>query len=484
MMSVLIVLPLTAAFLVFLWPSRATLVGLLASAATVTATVIAVTGVYQSGPVHTLLGGWSPPLGIQLAIDGLSALMLSMTALVGGLLSLFAPTYFKHSHDNPAAMTLFWPLWLLLWGTLNGLFMAADIFTLYVLMEISLLAAVALVTLSPTQVATMAALRYLLVTTTGSLLYLMGVAILYDAHGVLDMALLAEQVQSGWALTTALILMTIGLMTKAALFPLHFWLPPAHALSPAPVSAILSALFVKGAFYLLLRLWTAIGTEAATVEFSQVIGILAVAAIVWGSIQALRQRHLKMLIAYSTVAQVGFFFLVFPALASSNHSGGGIDPGLTGSAIQVIAHALAKASLFLAAGILLMARHNDRLTAMRGMARNLPLTAAALVLAGLGLYGPPGSGTGLGKSLLSEALQAGDQWWWESLLSVAGLLTLAYVLFMLRYIVLPYRGSLTMTPVSIWLQTIPFVLALGGLSLGWLEPLLIELLHVESGGSK
>ena len=482
MMSALIVLPLTAAFLVFLWPGRATPVGLLASAATVALTATSVANVFLSGPMHTLLGGWAPPLGIQLAMDGLSALMLSMMALVGGLLSLFAPGYFRHSHDNPAAITLFWPLWLLLWGTLNGLFMAADIFTLYVLMEISLLAAVALVTLSPTQVATMAALRYLLVTTTGSLFYLMGVAILYDAHAVLDMALLAEEVQSGWALTTALVLMTIGLMTKAALFPLHFWLPPAHALSPVPVSAILSALFVKGAFYLLLRLWGVLGAEAATTQVSQIIGILAAAAIVWGSVQALRQRHLKLLIAYSTVAQVGFFFLAFPALANGDHTGSGVGPGAAGSAIQVIAHSLAKASLFLAAGILLIARHSDRLTAMRGMGRRLPLTAATLVLAGLALYGPPGSGAGLGKTMLSEAFQAGDQWWWDSLLSVAGLLTLAYVAFMLRYIVLPYRGTLAMTPVSVWLQAIPFVLALGGLGLGWLEPILIELLQVQAGG--
>ncbi|TVP57889.1 MAG: oxidoreductase [Halomonadaceae bacterium] len=484
MISVLIVLPLTAAFLVFLWPRQATFIGLSASAATVILTAICVTSVYLSGPMHTLLGGWSPPLGIRLAIDGLSALMLSMMALVGGLLSLFAPGYFKRSHDKPATITLFWPLWLLLWGTLNGLFMAADIFTLYVLMEISLLAAVALVTLSPSQVATMAALRYLLVTTTGSLLYLMGVAILYDAYGVLDMVLLAEEVQSGWALTTALLLMTIGLMTKAALFPLHFWLPPAHALSPVPVSAILSALFVKGAFYLLLRLWSALGEQAASAEFSLVIAMLAVAAIVWGSVQALRQRHLKMLIAYSTVAQVGFFFLAFPALANSHHTGPDIDPGLAGSAIQVVAHALAKASLFLAAGILLLARHSDRLSAMRGMARSLPVTAAALALAGLGLYGPPGSGAGLGKSLLGQALHGGEHGWWEPLLTFAGLLTITYVLSMLRYIVLPYRGSLTMTPVSLWLQAIPLVLALCGLGLGWFEPLLIELLQVQSGGTE
>ena len=484
MISALIVLPLAAAFLVFLWPRRATPLGLIASAAIVALTATSVADVYASGPMHTLLGGWQPPLGIRLTMDGLSALMLSMMAVVGGLLSLFAPTYFRHSHDNPAAITLFWPLWLLLWGTLNGLFMAADIFTLYVLMEISLLAAVALVTLSPTQVATMAALRYLLVTTTGSLFYLMGVAILYDAHGVLDITLLADQVQSGWALTTALVLMTLGLITKAALFPLHFWLPPAHALSPAPVSAILSALFIKGAFYLLLRLWGAFGAEAATTEVSQAIGLLAAAASVWGSVQALRQRHLKLLIAYSTVAQVGLFFLVFPALASGDHTGTGVDPGVAGSAIQIIAHSLAKASLFLAAGILLIARHSDRLTAMRGMIRSLPLTAVTFVLAGVGLYGPPGSGAGLGKTMLGDIFQAGDQWWWDSLLSVAGLLTLAYVAVMLRYMVLPYRGTLTMTPVSVWLQAIPFVLALSGLGLGWFEPMLIELLQVQSGGAQ
>lgn len=476
----LIILPFFGAFLAFLFHHRATAISLATGAGTVVLAGVTVAEVYQLGhPMVSALGGWPPPLGIRLRIDGLSALMLAMTAVVGGAVSLFTPGYFSRVRTNPAITAMFWPLWLFVWGTLNGLFMAADIFTLYVLLEIIMLAGAALVILSPAEFAASVALRYLLVTMTGSILYLMGVAILYDFHAVLDITLLAEAIQPGWGPAVALTLMTIGLMTKAALFPFHFWLPPAHALAPAPVSAILSALLIKGAFYLLLRLWMELGAGSLPYAAGQVIGVLAMGAIVWGSIQAMRQDSLKLLIAYSTVAQVGFFFLAFPMLLSAE--GAGASEGWFGSAIQVTAHGLAKAALFLAAGVVLMARGQEQLTAMRGLAWQLPLTAAALALAGLGLFGPWLSGAGLGKGMLAESLHNDNQWWWAQLVTLGSLLTAAYVLVMLRYAFYPPR-DITSRTVPVFLQIIPLMLALGSLLLGWLEPALLGLLNIHSGG--
>lgn len=477
MVTGLIILPFFGAFLAFLFHHRATAISLVTSAGTIILAGATVAEVYTHGQsITSALGGWPPPLGIRLRIDGLSSLMLAMTAVVGGAVSLFTPGYFSRVRTRPAITSMFWPLWLFVWGTLNGLFMAADIFTLYVLMEISMLAGAALVILSPTEQAVSVALRYLLVTMTGSLMYLMGVAILYDFYAALDITLLAGTVQPGWGPAVALSLMTIGLMTKAALFPFHFWLPPAHALASAPVSAILSALLIKGAFYLLLRLWMELGTQSLPYETGQIIGVLAMAAMFWGSIQAMRQDNLKMLIAYSTVAQVGFFFLAFPMLLSPGNAD--VSQGWAGSAIQVTAHALAKAALFLAAGVVLIARGGVKLTALRGLAWQLPLTAAALILAGLALFGPWSSGAALGKGMLAESLHGDNQWWWAQLIKIGSLLTAAYVLVMIRYAFYPAR-NITSTAVPVALQMIPLLLALGSLGLGLLEPALRGLLEIQ-----
>ena len=131
-------------------------------------------------------------------------------------------------------------------------------------------------------------------------------------RGTLALGALGPRVTAGLTAWVPLALMAAGLMLKTAAFPLHFWLPSAHGKAPAPVSALLSALVVKVSFYLLLRLWFEVFASAVNVSLAQGLGALGAAAIVWGSILALGQRRLKMLVAYSTVAQLGYLFLIFP----------------------------------------------------------------------------------------------------------------------------------------------------------------------------
>jgi formate hydrogenlyase subunit 3/multisubunit Na+/H+ antiporter MnhD subunit len=189
-------------------------------------------------------------LGIDLYADGLSLLMLMVTALVGLGISVYSSGYFKRDKA-----VHFWPLWMFLWAALNALFLSGDIFNLYVTLELMGLAAVALVALAGGADALTSAMRYLLVSLLGSLAYLLGVALLYHGFGSVDIAILAQRVEPSPAARAAVGLMSVGLLLKTALFPLHFWLPPAHASAPAPVSALLSALVVKASFYILLRLW-------------------------------------------------------------------------------------------------------------------------------------------------------------------------------------------------------------------------------------
>ncbi len=263
-----IVLPLGGAMACFLWPRRALPLGLVTALGIVACVAGLGWQVVEQGAQRYALGGWGAPLGIDLYADGLSLLMLMVTAVVGLGVSVYSSSYFEHK-----TAAAFWPLWLFLWAALNALFLSADIFNLYVTLELMGLSAVALVALAGGADALTAAMRYLLVSLLGSLCYLLGVALLYHSFGSVDIAILAQRMESSPAVWAAMGLMSAGLLLKTALFPLHFWLPPAHASAPAPVSALLSALVVKASFYILLRLWLDVfqpGSEAP----GQLLGLL------------------------------------------------------------------------------------------------------------------------------------------------------------------------------------------------------------------
>jgi formate hydrogenlyase subunit 3/multisubunit Na+/H+ antiporter MnhD subunit len=218
--------------------------------------------------------------------------------------------------------------------------------------------------------------------------------------------------------------MSGGLLAKAALFPMHFWLPPAHANAPAPVSALLSSLVVKGAFYILLRLWFEGFTGLLTPAAAQLFGVLGAAAILWGSLNALFAPRLKLLVAYSTVAQLGYLFLLIPLAA-------GPTDGFTawsGGVIFLGAHACAKTAMFLSAGNMLHAAGSDRIRDLDGVTHVLPLSAFTFGLAGMSLVGLPPSGGFAGKWLLLRAAIARGQWWWAATLLGGSLLAAAYVI--------------------------------------------------------
>jgi len=498
MIATLILLPLAGAVLAFLVPRRKSVVaGLFGAIATSLHTLLLVWWMGGSGergwmdPAVTALGGWPAPLGIELHVDGLGVLLLLVMAGVGLVVSVYSAWFGSVlEEEKREVFRLFWPLWLILWAALNGMFIARDLFTLYILLELGLLAAVALAGLSGTATGTAAALRYLLAAMVGSFAYLMGVGILYSLHGTVDLHALAAVVEGGPASATAVCLMTLGLMVKTAVFPLHFWLPKAHGSAPAPVSALLSGLVIKGSFLILLRLWIEFGEAVVSVEWGQLLGASATAAIVWGSLQALRQKRLKMLIAYSTVAQVGVLFILFPLLAGVSEGGAGgwrLDVW-AGGAIHASSHAMAKASLFLGAGVVFLSQGSDELAEMRGLAWRLPLTVTALLLGGLALVGVPLSGTHAGKGLLLFAARAEGQWWWVPVLHGATFLSAAYVIAMLRFTVLPERRGRAReewaerAPVAGWVQVIPLALAAGAVLLGWPREALLALLRSGAAG--
>jgi formate hydrogenlyase subunit 3/multisubunit Na+/H+ antiporter MnhD subunit len=240
------------------------------------------------------------------------------------------------------------------------------------------------------------------------------------------MASLAHVAEAGPIVWLALALMTVGLLLKTALFPLHFWLQPAHASAPAPVSAVLSALVVKASFYLVLRLWLDVFAEAVTPAAASLLGVLGAGAVLWGSWRALRAERLKLLAAYSTVAQLGYLFLFFPLLQALP-PGAARDLAVGGLIILALTHGFAKAGLFLAIGIIQQRSGHDTIRELDGTAQRLPATTFAIALGGVALIGLPPSGTFLGKWQLLVAAFTTGQWWWVVVAVIGSLLAAAYI---------------------------------------------------------
>ncbi len=463
----LVILPIAGGVVTFLLPPKARgPAGLVFAWLTTSLAVLAGAVIAGGGSLSHALGGWPPPLGIGLKLDGLSAVFILMTGLVGGVVSFYARVYFDKVVENPARASMFWPLWLLLWAGLNGMYLAEDLFNLYVVIEVVGIAAVALAVLSGKNPAMVAGLRYLLAAIVGSLAYLMGVALIFGATGALDIGLAAAALETGPTAKIAFALILAGLMVKTAVFPLHFWLPPAHSSAEPPVSAILSALVLKGTFFIILRLWVEMFGVSLTFAAGQVLGALGAVAVIWGSFQALRQQRLKLVIAHSSVAQIGYLFLLFPLITVPLGMAQTPDWTVfawTGAIYQVLAHGFAKAAFFLGVGVLVIAVGNDHKDSLLNMVGRLPMTTFAIGLAGVSLIGLPPSGGFLAKWMLLKAVFASGQWWWVPFILVGSLLTAGYVFMILRLAFAPALKETPLRPVPPGLQACALVLAIAAI---------------------
>jgi multicomponent Na+:H+ antiporter subunit D len=409
-----------------------------------------------------------------------------MTAVIISTASLFTMgmVHGKESHGEGCDSDYFWPLWLFLWATLNAVFLSRDVFNLYVTLELLVLCAVPLLTLAGDSAALTAGMRYLLVAMLSSMFYLLGVALVYAIHSTLSITELAKVMVLTPAAWVAAVLVTLGLLLKTALFPLHFWLPSAHGNAPTPVSALLSGLVVKATFYLFLRLW--FGPFAAVLPpvTGQFLGILGSGAIIWGSLVALRQERLKLIIAYSTVAQVGYLFLLFPLVPVSNLPAVGAakwgSAAWSGAIYFMISHAFAKASMFLAGGCIARAIGSDHMANMNGIGQYLPLSVFAFALAAVSLIGLPPSGGFIGKWMMLNAAFGAGQWWWALVMNIGGLLSAAYIFMVLRQTLFFRPVDVRFYPVPRGMQVAALALALLSLLLGLIGPLPFDLLEIGS----
>lgn len=447
----LVLIPLLSALLMLLWPRLARALQLIAALLSAVIALLLLQQVQQEGSQQLFIGGWSPLLAIRWQVDNLTALLLLLSAVLHLVVSAYALSV-QHRDKLAAA---FWPLSSLLLASLQALWLSRDLFNLYVCLELLGMVAVALVTLSGEK-AMRPALQYLLFSLFASLCYLLGVALIYAAYGALDIVLLQGQLHADGLTAAALILISLGLMLKAAWWPGHLWLPAAHAAAPAPVSALLSALVVKGPIFILVLVWTKLApapflTLAATMFF-----VCAIGALLYGGIAALRTPYSKALVAYSTVAQLGYAMLALGLLLHFN-----LPEFSAALWLWVMAHALAKAACFLSIGEMQQSLGVKKVRQLKGASQTIPLAMFAFAVAGGSLIGLPPSGGFLAKWALLLGLWQTQQFFILLLLLVATLLSAAYIF---RIVVLAFERAAPTAPDFVpkllpqWLALLPALL--------------------------
>lgn len=372
------------------------------------------------GPFSYATGGWPAPYGVELRFDAFSAAM-AFFSLISVLVVVFSRRYIP-SVVPLERIPLYYALVTINLGGMNGFLVTADLFNLFVFMEVLSVSAYALVAMARGPAAGLAALKYLLLGAVSSLLVLFAVGVLFAQTGTLNMADAGEylaSVDSSRAVVLALGALTVGFMVKAALFPLHVWLPDAHAAAPSPVSALLSAVVVKAGVIGIIRVMQVFGNsglpELAPLH-SLLVWLGAIGAL-GGAVAALVQSDLKRMLAYSTVTNIGYIFIGL---------GIGSASAASGAAVHLVNHAVIKAALFLAAGALIHQTGFRHIDDLRGLGERMPLSALALGVALLAVAGVPPTAGFVGKwQIALGALETGQPAVMVVVI-LGGLLVLAY----------------------------------------------------------
>jgi multicomponent Na+:H+ antiporter subunit D len=366
------------------------------------ATALLTRRVIEEGPFSYVLGGWAAPWGIELRFDEFStaALFISFIML---LVLVFSGPYVRRAVPGPR-IVWYYTLLLINLGGMLGFVVTGDLFNLFVFMELVAVSSYALIAVGGGRTAALAAFKYLMAGAVSSALILFCIGVLYALTGSLNMGDVAQRlavVESRAPMLLALAGMTAGFLVKAGLFPVHVWLPDAHAIAPSPINAVSSALVVKLGIIGLLRVLPLFDAADAVslVPLYEVLAWLGGISIVAGAFFAIFQQDIKLMLAYSTISNIGYIVLGL-GLAG--------QLAVTGAGIHVLNHALIKAALFLAAGAMIHRSGYRTLRDLRGIGRAMPWTTFALLIGVLAIIGLPPTAGFLGKWYIAlGALEAG-----------------------------------------------------------------------------
>ncbi|MCU0989538.1 MAG: hypothetical protein MUE63_08140 [Xanthomonadales bacterium] len=416
LLPLFVVLPLVAALLTQLIARQHERVAeWLSVAAMLALALLSIAAIGRSGSYQ--MGGWPPPVGIDLRLDDLATLMLLAVNGVGFAVSLYAVDYMRRY----TARSHFYGLFLLLVTGMNGVIVAGDLFNLYVFLEVAAIASYALVAFGTGHEELEASFKYIVLGSLSSALILVGVALVYGMTGTLNMAHIAARMSGsdmGAPLLLAFSLFIVGFSFKAALVPFHAWLPDAHPSAPAPVSAMLSGVLIKaiGVYVLARLLFNVFGASSTELGLLRWLGALS---MVVGALLAAGQHDIKRLFAYSSISQVGFMALGF---------GLGTPLGLVGALYHLVNHAVFKSLLFLNAGAVEYATGTRELRQLGGLNRALPVTGATSLIGSMSIAGVPPFNGFWSKLIIVLACAEAGYYGFATAAVLVSILTLAYQL--------------------------------------------------------
>ena len=421
----LVVVPLVAAPIAALL-NRPRLSWAVAVAATLWALYAALELLSQtmaSGAIHYELGGWTAPYGIEYVVDAANAWVVVIVALIGALVTPYARASVEQEITEDR-IPLFYAAFILCLTGLLGIAVTGDVFNVFVFLEISSLSAYALIALGSDRRALTASFQYLIMGSVGATFIVIGIGLMYVMTGTLNMADLADrlpEVSGTRTIPVAFTFLTVGITLKLALFPLHLWLPNAYTYAPSAVTAFIASTATKVGVYLLLRFFfTIFGVTFSfdVMQLDRILMPLALIAIVTMSLVAIYQENVKRLLAYSSVAQIGYMVLGI-SFASVL--------GLTAGILHLFNHALMKGALFMSMGCVMYRVGSVRLERMNGLGRAMPWTMAAFVVGGLSLIGVPFTVGFISKWYLVQAALEQGMWPVAGVVLLGSLLALMYV---------------------------------------------------------
>ncbi|MEI6634641.1 MAG: proton-conducting transporter membrane subunit [Chlamydiota bacterium] len=367
-------------------------------------------------------GGWPPPFGICLVLDGLSAVMLVTVNCVALMVALYAADYMRRYTGE----WQFYALFLLMLAGMNGMILAGDLFNLFVFLEVAAFSAYALVAFGTGQEELEASFKYAVLGILSTNCLLFGIALLYGCCSSLNMAdislaLAGKQGTPCVLFITALFIFGFGL--KAALVPFHAWLPDAHSSAPAPISAMLSGVLIKtlGIYALARVLFNVLGMTPAISHVLMALGALSMAA---GVVLAVGQWDMKRLLAYHSISQVGYIVLGL---------GLGTPLGVLGGLFHLVNHSIFKSLLFLNAGAIDYATGVRDLRKMGGLRERMPVTAATSLVASLAISGVPPLNGFWSKLIIIMACVQSGRYGYAVLAALVSMLTLASFMKLQRY---------------------------------------------------
>lgn len=379
--------------------------------------------VRDGGTISYWMGGWQPPYGIEYRVDLVNAFVAIIVAAIGAVVIPYARTSAALEVEQDR-QPLFYTAFLLMLSGLLGITVTGDVFNVFVFLEISSLSAYSMIALGRDRRALTATFQYLIMGSVGASFIVIGIGLMYVMTGTLNMADLAQrlpEVADNRTIPVAFTFLTVGITLKLALFPLHLWLPNAYTYAPSAVTAFMASTATKVAVYLLLRFFfTIFGFTFAfeRMQLDMVLMPLSLVAILAMSLVAIYEVNVKRMLAFSSVAQIGYMVLGISF---------GTVLGVTAGILHLFNHALMKGALFMAMGCIMYRVGSVQLSKMAGLGKKMPWTMAAFVGAGLSLIGVPLTVGFVSKWYLVQAALARGQWLVAAIVMVGSLMALVYI---------------------------------------------------------